>query len=300
MSEPLVSVLIPVYNHAPYIERCLESLIEDGWPNLEVLVLDDGSGDNSFGLIEQWRVRHPTAFTRFSASYQTNQGLVRSLNLLLRQATGDFITLVASDDGLLSGGISARVAALEHNPKWLAVIGDTHLTHQDGSVYHFSGTRGFHRRDLRVMQNLALLKRELILRWWVPGPGLLLRKEAYDRLGNYDEQLLFEDRDMYLRLLAHDALGYVDYPVAFYRFGPERYNAPPNPKILIYEAKADRKNAPNFSPVLRTLLLLRASMLEYTAKSILDPNLSNVLIRKSLTGLFRLITAGESFVRRWV
>jgi glycosyltransferase involved in cell wall biosynthesis len=298
MPEPLVSVLIPMYNHAKYIAQCLDSVVNDGWTNLEVVMLDDGSKDNSYEIAQEWREAHPKVFTHFVLNRQTNQGLTRSLNRLIGQSQGEFITLLASDDGLLPGGIAARVRALESHPEWLAVIGDSHLTKENGEVYHTSGTLEFAKRDLKVMENPKLLKRELILRWWVPGPTLLLRRTAYTTLGLYDEKLLFEDRDMYLRLLSKNALGYVNYPVAFYRFDPERFQAKASPEILASDAMSDRKNAASFSQPLKTILLLRAAMQTYASRFARHRKLADWFIWKILIRLFNLVGATEKLLRR--
>ena len=225
MPEPLVSVIIPMYNHARYVRECLDSLLNEGWPNLEVLILDDGSKDNSFDVVQQWRAEHPTAFQHFELNRQENQGVTRTLNKLVEMAKGQYITLVASDDCLLPGGIAARIGALQEHPEWLAVFGDCVVIDGQSKRLSESGLTGLYSRSARPKSLLdrRLIALELILRWSVPGPGLLLRKVAYDLdrgVGKYDEKLIIEDRHMYLRLLAKNALGFIEAKVAVYRWHP--------------------------------------------------------------------------------
>ncbi|MBO1436371.1 glycosyltransferase [Meiothermus sp. CFH 77666] len=260
MSSPLVSVLIPIFNHAQYISRCLDSLLEDGWDNIEALVVDDGSSDNSFEIAQEWADRHSTKLTRFELTRQQNQGLPRTLNRLLERAKGEYIALLASDDYLLQGGIAARVKALEANPGWLAVIGDTYIVDPANNLLDTSGAISFAKRQAWVFDHPKTLRRELLVRWWSPGPSVMLRKGTFhpDQVGLYDESLSFEDRDYYLRLISRDGLGFVNYPVAAYRIDPARLSAPPPEHILRDEVLSERKNASNFGLIERFMLSIRS------------------------------------------
>jgi hypothetical protein len=144
------------------------------------------------------------------------------LNRLVAQSKGEYLTLVASDDALLPGGLAKRVGVLEEHPEWLAVFADSIVVDENGQKILSSGLTQLYRYSARprVLLNNRLIHLELILRWTVPGPGLLTRREAYDPLqgvGLYDEGMAVEDRDFYLRLLGKEALGFVNATVAAYR-----------------------------------------------------------------------------------
>jgi glycosyltransferase involved in cell wall biosynthesis len=238
MSEPLVSVLIPIYNHAHYIRQCLDSVLNEGWCNLEVLMIDDGSNDDSFEVAEQWHNQHPNAFTRVELLKQENQGLTKTLNRLIKLATGDYVILLASDDMLISGGIQARVEALEKHPKWLAVFGDCTVIDSDGKQIYSSGITQLWDRPARkeALLEEKLLPYEITLHWTIPGPVLMLKRNTFDRVGYYDESLIVEDRDFYLRLALQGYLGFIDVLVARYRFHPSNsYN---NEKRLVNALRA--------------------------------------------------------------
>lgn len=261
MNRPLVSVLIPMFNHAQYVKRCLDSLVEDGWDNLEVLVMDDGSSDNSFEVAKAWRDAHPSSFVRFDLNRQENQGIPRTLNRLVSSARGEYIVILASDDYLLEGGIAARVKALEENPAWSAVIGDTFIVDPSGQILDTSGAIGFAKRPPWVFDRPQTLRRELLLRWWSPGPSIMLRRRAYttSQVGPYDETFSIEDRDYYLRLIAQDGLGFVRYPVSAYRVNPTRLAAPPPEHILRDEMRSEQKNITLFTPLEQFMLGIRSS-----------------------------------------
>jgi glycosyltransferase involved in cell wall biosynthesis len=258
---PLVSVVIPTYNHARYVRRCLDGLLEDGWPNLEVLVIDDGSSDASFTVIQEWRSQHPNAFYHFDLDRQTNRGLAATLNILIGKAKGQYIKILASDDYLIRDGIQVGVDYLQKNNDKLAVFGDCLVVDGNDKTILRSGLTQFITPSIRprVMSYPKLIPLEIILRWSILGPGLLLRSEAYIQpgIGPYNELLLVEDRDMYLRLTAKSALGYVDQCVAAYRWHGDNQSNPNDPRRKEHElalAVAALTNTKNFKGLARMAL----------------------------------------------
>jgi glycosyltransferase involved in cell wall biosynthesis len=216
---PLVSIVIPLYNHEKFVLQCLDSILIDGYPNLELLILDDGSTDRSYELAANWLTRHQHNFFRCELARQQNAGITITLNRLISHAKGDFIVPIASDDYFLPGGIEARVQSLMENPKWLAVFGDCLVVDQEGDLICESGVFQFHRLPARpfALQHNKLTRMELLIRWSIPGPVFLMRSCTPAIVGRYDESLNVEDRDYYLRLAAIKALGFVNYKVACYR-----------------------------------------------------------------------------------
>ncbi len=217
---PLVSVIIPLYNHERYVERCLESIVKDGYPNIELLIIDDGSKDRSYEIAQEWCTKNRDKFSDIRIVQQENKGIANTLNRLVILANGMYISPIASDDCLLIGGIEARVQFLENNPNLLSVFGDCLVIDEMDNVLSCSGVSEFYDLGARklALQNHKLIALELTLRWSVPGPIFLARKSTYDIVGYYDETLTVEDRDFFLRLLTKNALGFVDYKVACYRW----------------------------------------------------------------------------------
>ena len=90
---PLVSVLIPCYNHSEYVVECLNSVVKNDYGNTEIVIIDDGSNDNSANKIEEWINNNKSAVkTKFLT--RANKGLAKTLNELLTLSTGDFICLL--------------------------------------------------------------------------------------------------------------------------------------------------------------------------------------------------------------
>ena len=94
MLEPMISVIVPVYNVSAYLERCMRSLLDQTYTNLEIILVDDGSTDGSGDLCDQWAARD----SRIRVIHRKNNGLSQARNDGLDAATGEFITFVDSDD----------------------------------------------------------------------------------------------------------------------------------------------------------------------------------------------------------
>ncbi len=217
-TAPLVSVIFPLYNHAKYIEECLDSIRDEDWPRLELVVLDDGSKDDSFALAQSWVAKNSARFERIWLETQVNQGVCKTLNRLIQATHGDFLALMASDDAMLRGGIRQRVEHLQKNPKHLAVFGTVELMGDD--VRSLGRIAQNQKQLVKAWRQPNLLVRGLLLNWGLAGPILLCHRSAFATekgVGGYDESLAHDDLDMYLRLLSRDALGFIDQPVGKYR-----------------------------------------------------------------------------------
>lgn len=219
LKVPLVSVLIPAYNHAAFVEECLTSIARTDYPRIEVLLIDDGSTDQTFDRVQEWGRCNAHVFERFEASSRANRGLNATLNELVRASKGELICLLGSDDRLLQDGISTRAAALAENPTLWAMFADCNVIDENGIETHTSGFE-LNRADVTALSTPETMATELVWRWSVPGPVLMVRREVFfapDGYGFYPEHRKVEDRDFYLWALAKGRLGFVNSPVASYR-----------------------------------------------------------------------------------
>lgn len=213
---PLVSVRIPAYNHARYIERCLDSVIGDEYPNKELVIIDDGSSDDTYSRILDWvgkngerlPVRHFT---------QPNAGLCNTLNRLIDLCRGEYLVSLASDDVLLPGGIARRVRYLQEHPEEMAVIGDCQVIADDDRLLHPSAMEQLFHADKRRYLTKDGIKEQVVGSWAVAGPALMVRKDIYDLIGRYDSHYLVEDWHLYLRMVERGLLGFVPEAVSAYR-----------------------------------------------------------------------------------
>ncbi|MEA5124374.1 glycosyltransferase family 2 protein [Xanthomonas floridensis] len=213
---PLVSVLIPAYNHERFVQRCLDSVLEDPYPCKEIVIVDDGSSDATGERIAQWIAangqRVPVQFVQ-----RPNRGVAATLNELALRANGEYLRLGASDDYLMPGGLDAQVRYLRAHPQKLAVIGDACVVDQHGQLLHASAMRDLHHVEVDLYRSASGIRRAVIRHWAVSGAVALLRRSAFDARTGWDESLRIEDWDFFLRLAARDALGFVDMQVCAYR-----------------------------------------------------------------------------------
>lgn len=106
---PLVSVIVPVYNVAPYLERCIDSLIAQTWTQLEILLVDDGSNDESGSICDRYAEKD----SRIRVIHKENGGLSSARNAGLDTATGAYIGFVDSDDWIEPDMYARMLALLE-------------------------------------------------------------------------------------------------------------------------------------------------------------------------------------------
>lgn len=236
--EPFVSILIPAYNHARFVAECLDSIVADDYPNKEIVIIDDGSSDETLDVIEAWAEAHRDAVP-ISVVSRPNRGAARTLNELLRRARGDLVFPIASDDYLLPGGMRALVTALTATPACQAVFGDCLVVDKSGRTVHASALYEYRHtnRDWLVRR----LADELITNWTVAGPALLYVRQSILLIGGYSEGLVVEDWDFYLRLAARGWLRYVDCTVSAYRLHDS--NAHRNPETVRERGNEERKVA---------------------------------------------------------
>ncbi|MGN0235013.1 MAG: glycosyltransferase family 2 protein [Paludibacteraceae bacterium] len=103
---PTVSVIVPVYNTATYLSRCIESLVNQAYSDIQIILIDDGSTDHSGAIADEWRTKDP----RVEVYYQTNQGQSAARNVGLQHARGKYIAFVDADDYIDNDYLSTMLA----------------------------------------------------------------------------------------------------------------------------------------------------------------------------------------------
>lgn len=116
MSGPLVSIGIPVYNVEPYIEKCLISVLNQTYTNIEILVIDDCGTDDSMSIVNKLQNSHPNGFKISVIRHQNNKGIGEARNTIIDQAKGCYLFFVDSDDFIESETIETLLdVAVENN-----------------------------------------------------------------------------------------------------------------------------------------------------------------------------------------
>lgn len=215
---PLVSFLIPYYNHKHFVKQTLNSIIKDTYPNKEIIIINDGSTDVDDSEINMWIEANSR---KLSITYisRENRGVTKTINELIQLSHGKYIALIASDDYFINNTITERVDLLEKlYPKKLMLLSDAIVIDNDDNKIFDSAMfeqRGAPKKNYFTDKGL---KKEIIKRWSVVGPTGFIARELYDIIGMYNESLMIEDWDFYLRVVAKDLLFFHDAKVAAYRW----------------------------------------------------------------------------------
>ncbi|KYO87122.1 putative glycosyltransferase EpsE [Pseudomonas aeruginosa] len=183
---PLVSVVAPCFNAEKYLEEALRSIYEQDYPNFEVIIVDDGSTDNSYAMLEQLQKVHG-----FQLYRQQNQGVSAALNFGLRHARGDYVATPDLDDIMLPHSLSVRAAYLDQHPEVGCV----------GALVIYIDSEGQETKRQNGNRIRQLDFDYLLGNAYVCGaPVSLYRMEALRAAGFYDPEIKVQDFQMTLRI----------------------------------------------------------------------------------------------------
>jgi glycosyltransferase involved in cell wall biosynthesis len=198
-SYPLVSIVVPCYNHGKYVREAIESVASQDYPRIELIVLDDGSTDDTRALLA-----HYTG--RFHVESHPNMGQSRTLNKGWAMSRGEILAYLSADDFLLPGAVAAAVEKLAASPDVVLTYCDFNHVDRSSQVLRTIRTPEFRYSDLAVRMVCQ------------PGPGTFFRRNAFERAGFWDEHLrLFCDYEYWLRLGLEGPFARIPRVLAAYR-----------------------------------------------------------------------------------
>ncbi|MHA6249110.1 glycosyltransferase [Pontibacter sp. CAU 1760] len=195
-ATPLVSVVSLCYNHAPFLQQALDSVLAQTYPSLEVVVVDDCSTDNSVAIIEAYLQKHP--HIRFISTGH-NRGNTAAFNLGWRASRGEYIIDFATDDVLLPDRVAQQVAAFQELPSTYGVIySDAEYISEAGAhlKYHYRRKPSGQLKDDAPSGDVFAA---LLERYFICPPTMMVRRQVFEALGGYDEALAYEDFDFWVR-----------------------------------------------------------------------------------------------------
>lgn len=216
--QPVLSYLVPSYNHAQYLPALLESIkcdIAELNLRAEVVIIDDGSADDSPSIIQNWAFSNQH-LCKISYHLQKNSGLTKVLNRLVSLAEGQYIRFGSSDDLIVPGSTQFLYDQFQSRPKLLCALGDAQVIDEAGMLVHPSSIR-YHKGKHKRLNNPKKLVKELVQHWCLAGPSHVIKKTHYETM-RYDEKSRIDDYDLFLSLLSNpDAVLYFDKIVCAYR-----------------------------------------------------------------------------------
>jgi glycosyltransferase involved in cell wall biosynthesis len=239
MMDPTVSVVIPTYNTARYISEAIESVLAQTYRDFEIIVVDDGSTDNTYEVIKQCHANNirdvelievtnpfqqsqrtqqtqPTQQTQQTQQtqliyiYQKNGGRANARNTGIKAARGRYIAFLDSDDLWTSGKLEKQVEIMEGNKKIDFLFGDKQRFSDDGTIITSSmfARRGYNADFFGDPLFVRDPYRKLLKANFIPTGTVILKKECFERTGLFDEAIYAEDWEFWLRIALFNKLAY--------------------------------------------------------------------------------------------
>ena len=231
--DVLVSVLVPAFNHEKYVQETIRSVINQTYKNIELLVIDDGSTDNTWNKICALRTHCEQRFTNVFFDSQYNRGTCETLNRLILEAKGKYYCIVASDDLLKPNAIGIHVDFLEKNPSYVLSVGNDELIDSDSKRVGWDENIKIVDIDNARYKTFAdcLSKfmgfdfksksfgsyKTFINQNYIPN-GYLIRSSAIKQIGGFKKEAPIEDWYLHLQLSKIGKYNYFDEILASYRW----------------------------------------------------------------------------------
>ena len=234
--KPLVTVVIPVYNHERFVAESIQSVIDQDYGNIELLIINDGSKDNSHEVIIGFEEKCKSRFKRFEYRNRGNKGLSATLNEMVEWAKGKYFSAIASDDILAVDKISLLTEKLENldesyavafgdaifiddnsNEVYINYITGEYVTKEKGSksfLDYFTRKRDFNYKDEKDFGSF----KTLLEGNYLPAMSAVIKLEQIKEVDAWTSGNTIEDWEMWLKLSKKYKFAYVDKSVALYRW----------------------------------------------------------------------------------
>lgn len=205
---PLVSVIVPAYNHERYIERCILSVVEQSYPNVELTVIDDESSDNTYEIAMNLQKEYDFRLIR-----QKNRGCATTLNRGISEfSTGKYISTCSSDDYFLKDKIKKHVEYMEANPLVMMSFSKSYYVDENEVILDRvtrSASKGL--KGGRIFTEILLQEFHLPV-------GQMYRRQVFNTVGLFKEGIWTEDFYMNLKITEQFEVGFLDEFLYCYRF----------------------------------------------------------------------------------
>ncbi|MBP5287002.1 MAG: glycosyltransferase family 2 protein [Elusimicrobiales bacterium] len=268
----MVSFLCLCYNHSKYIKECLESILSQNLPSFEIIVLDDGSTDDSVGILRDFKNAHSCNMRIIS---QNNTGYIGlNFNRLIAAANGEYIKMSSCDDAVLPGSIAERLNILQ-NDKKIAFVCDATVVPVD------SKGKTLDNFENRIIGNLEQPKADDGLELDFNDIGsyyvqsALYRTEILNAVGGFDENVICDDiiitTKIYRYLKKHPELSFkvMKKPCVYYRLHDSNIS-----KNLLRQCRGLMdyygRYWPDRKPPVKFLNLIQETALCYTSDELLS------------------------------
>lgn len=218
VNQDLVSVVVCSYNNEKFVLDCLNSIFDQSYENIELLISDDCSIDKTYDLIKEWCESHKNRFTRcYYKQNEINLGISKNHNSILKMTKGEYIKTIAADDMLLNNAISNEVSFLNTHIECQIVYANCIIIDSKDHypIVNVQNKEVFYKSFPKSGFDLV---EDLIHDCFIATPTVMYRGDTFIKYGYFREDLNFEDWEYWIRLSKNGAcVGYLDKLVVGYR-----------------------------------------------------------------------------------
>ncbi len=208
MNKPTVSVCICSYNHARYLPQTLDSVLTQTYQDFELIVVDDGSTDNSHEVLSDYQRRYPDKIRYVWHGNHANRGISASCNLALSLARGVYFAWLGSDDHWLPDKLAIQVKFMAENPAVGLSYTSAHTISATGELFPALGAQGYVSSEAW---------RQFIIANPIIASTAMITYRCFGEVGGFDENLVFSDWELWIRLAAKYAVAFLPEPSTAYR-----------------------------------------------------------------------------------
>lgn len=224
VKDSLVSIVFPCYNHAQYLKECLDSILNQTYKNIEVIVLDDASTDNSYDIMKEYAKKDKRIKV---LQNKKNEGCIASGNIAFKKAQGKYINFFSADDKMVPTNIQKKVEVLERYPKCGIVFSENIDIDDKGNVLRLNNRRKkknyYEKNDF-----IDFIKDES----YIISNTMLIRKDFFERIGYQKEEYgLAAELFAQLRLV-NEPCCYLNENLVFFRHHNQNWTATMDVKKL--------------------------------------------------------------------
>lgn len=246
---PKITVITPSYNQGEFIEQTILSVVEQGYPNLEYLILDGGSSDDSVKFIKKYARKYPGVIRWRS---HKDKGQVDAINEGINKAKGEIISYLNSDDYYLPGTLFTVGRFFLKNPKSLWVVGNCKASNPYINLIF----------KLKHLCPIEKFSKALYIFNTINQPAVFLRKEIIEKVGKFNTnyELAF-DYEYWLRCLKHSTPSRIKRELAMFRIhtrskGTQSYKKQFTEDLKIAKSYTDNKLILRFHKIIMNLTMV--------------------------------------------
>lgn len=287
----LVSVMIPAYNHEDYVQQTIQSIIDQTYPNIEIIIVNDGSTDHTHDKITELLPRCEERFVHTKYKNKSNEGVIRNFNHCLQMTEGQYVYIIASDDLAESTAIEVLLRFLNTHSDYGLAVGDNLFIDSEGKRCFWGTDKKpvYNEAEAIALTHAAHLRRirkdvdfdgpsfgsyqTLLGGNYVPN-GYLIRADVLAKIGGYSSEAQMEDLHLMLQIAKHSKLKYIDQPLFHYRWHgdnlshqQERMKACTQQTLQLEQAYAREHGFEKYIPIEKIFKIGRVKIAEYKKNS---------------------------------